>query len=114
MIGEKSKVGRPRKIKTTELVDGIEDEEPVPTTSSTKKKRSSDRQESGELGCFNSNVNKFIITSSLGKLCTMYTHAQKVKVAEYARHHGVRATAKHYGTHHKNVQRWLKTLTKYQ
>ena len=49
----------------------------------------------------------FKIIILLGKLRTRYTRAQKVKVAEYARHHGIRAAARHYGTHHKNVHRWL-------
>ena len=38
----------------------------------------------------------------------MYTRGQKSKVAYYARHHGIRKAAKHYGIHHSNVQRWMK------
>ena len=28
--------------------------------------------------------------------------------AYYARHHGIRKAARHYGIHHRNVQRWVK------
>ena len=39
----------------------------------------------------------------------MYSGAQKFKVAEYARHHGVRAAERHFSVHHTNVLRWMKT-----
>ena len=29
-------------------------------------------------------------------------------VAYYARQHGIRKAARHYGIHHRNVQRWVK------
>lgn len=38
----------------------------------------------------------------------MYSCGQKSKVAHYARHHGIRKAARHYGIHHRNVQRWMK------
>ena len=38
----------------------------------------------------------------------MYSRGQKNKVALFARHHGIRKAAMHYGVHHKNVQRWVK------
>ena len=38
----------------------------------------------------------------------MYSAHQKKKVAEYACHHGARATARHFGVHSGNVERWLK------
>ena len=36
----------------------------------------------------------------------MYSRKQKSAVALYARHHGIRAATRHFGVHHKNVQRW--------
>ena len=41
------------------------------------------------------------------KMRTLYSHAQKAKVAKYARFHGVRAASRHFGIHHNNAQRWL-------
>ena len=38
----------------------------------------------------------------------MYSQGQKRMVAYYARHHGIRKAARHYGIHHRNVQRWVK------
>ena len=38
----------------------------------------------------------------------MYSRGQKSEVAYYARHHGIRKAAKHYGIHHRNAQRWMK------
>lgn len=38
----------------------------------------------------------------------MYTCAQKVKVVDYARHYGIRAAGRHFGVHHRNIQRWIK------
>ena len=38
----------------------------------------------------------------------MYSAHQKKKVAEYARHHGTRAAARHFGVHRRNIGRWLK------
>jgi len=38
----------------------------------------------------------------------MYTQGQKDRVATYGRHHGIRKAARHYGVHHRNVQRWVK------
>ena len=38
----------------------------------------------------------------------MYTLRQKQKVADYARMHGVRPAAAHFGIARKNVQRWLR------
>ena len=38
----------------------------------------------------------------------MYSQGQKRMVAYYARHHGLRKAARHYGIHHRNVQRWVK------
>ena len=38
----------------------------------------------------------------------MYSAAQKRKVADYARMHGVRPTAVHFGIARKNIQRWLR------
>ena len=38
----------------------------------------------------------------------MYSQGQKRTVAYYARHHGIRKAARHYGIHHRNVQRWVK------
>ncbi len=37
-----------------------------------------------------------------------YSIAQKKRVAQYARHHGGRAAARHFKIHHRSVQRWLK------
>lgn len=37
----------------------------------------------------------------------MYSRGQKDKIAYYVRHHGIRATARHYSVHHRNVQRWM-------
>ena len=37
----------------------------------------------------------------------MYSRGQKNKIAYYARQHGIRAAARHYGVHHRNVQRWM-------
>lgn len=37
----------------------------------------------------------------------MYSSHQKKKVAEYARFHGVRPAARHFGIHRRNVSRWL-------
>ena len=37
----------------------------------------------------------------------MYSRGQKNKIAYYARHHGIRAAVRHYGVHHRNVQRWM-------
>ena len=42
------------------------------------------------------------------RLHRMYSHGQKNKVALYVRHHGIRKAARHYGVHHRNVQRWVK------
>ena len=39
----------------------------------------------------------------------MYSQGQKRMVANYARHHGIRKAARHYGIHHRNVQRWVKS-----
>lgn len=38
----------------------------------------------------------------------MYSTEQKKKVAYYARHHGIHKASRHFGVHHKNVQRWVK------
>ena len=38
----------------------------------------------------------------------MYSQGQKRMVAYYARHHGIRKAARHYGIRHRNVQRWVK------
>ena len=38
----------------------------------------------------------------------IYSASQKVKIAQYARYHGVRAAGRHFCIHHKNCQRWLK------
>ena len=38
----------------------------------------------------------------------MYSRGQKSRVANYARHHGIRKASRYYGIHHKNVQRWMK------
>ena len=38
----------------------------------------------------------------------MYSQGQKRMVAYYARQHGIRKAARHYGIHHRNVQRWVK------
>lgn len=38
----------------------------------------------------------------------MYSMQQKEKVAEYARFHGIRAAARNFDIHHKNVSRWMK------
>ncbi len=39
----------------------------------------------------------------------MYSQGQKSKVANYARHHGIRKASRHFGIHHRNVQRWVKS-----
>lgn len=41
------------------------------------------------------------------RLHRMYSRGQKKKVAYYARHHGIRAAARRYGVHHRNVEHWL-------
>ena len=42
-----------------------------------------------------------------GLLHRRYTDVQKMKVAEYARHHGVRPAEKKFGIHRRNIARWL-------
>ena len=38
----------------------------------------------------------------------IYSASQKLKIAQYARHHGARAAGRHFGIHHKKCQWWLK------
>lgn len=45
--------------------------------------------------------------SSRSVMHRMYSVAQKKKVAEYARFHGARAAARHFGIHRRCVGRWL-------
>ena len=42
-----------------------------------------------------------------GLLHRRYTDVQKLKVVEYARHHGVRPAARKYGIHPRNIAQWL-------
>ena len=46
--------------------------------------------------------------TSKKRMHRMYSIEQKKKVAYYARHHGIRKALRHFGVHHKNVQRWVK------
>ena len=43
-----------------------------------------------------------------GLLHRSYSLNQKKKVAAYAKIHGVRPTARHFGVSRKNIQRWMK------
>lgn len=45
--------------------------------------------------------------STCQKIRRLYSDCQKLKVAEYARHHGTRCAASHFGVPVTNVARWL-------
>ena len=49
----------------------------------------------------------FFNTGNRNVMHRMYSLRQKVKVADYARMHGVRPAAAHFGIARRNVQRWL-------
>ena len=42
------------------------------------------------------------------KIHRRYSHSQKVKVADYARLHGLRPAERKFGVHRRNIDRWKK------
>ena len=47
-------------------------------------------------------------SGTCNKLKQIYSASKKVKIAQYARHHGARAAGRYFGIHHKKCQRWVK------
>ena len=95
---KKRPLGRPRKVpvaaKGTKLVDYSSSEDDCDQVSVST---SSGTAES---------LSKKDAPVKKKQLHKMYSRKQKSAVALYARHHGIRAAARHFGVHHKNVQRW--------
>ena len=86
MIGKrKSPVGIPRKAPLPKRLAKL-----VDYTSSSQEEPSDERDEPAT------------------SMHRMYSVEQKKKVAYYTRHHGIRKASRHFGVHHKNVQRWVK------
>ena len=89
VIGKRKRpVGRPRKA-------------PPPKRPAKLVDYSSSSQEEPTDECNKSTTNK-------KRIHRMYSMKQKKKVAYYARHHGICKASRHFGVHHKNVQRWVK------
>ena len=86
---QKRPVGRPRKSSVTTNHPGRCDRDP----DCSRKRLANDSEKENKP------------TTSVRR---QYSHKQKERVAEYARHHGVRAAARKFGIARKNIQRWLK------
>ena len=94
VVGKRKRpVGRPKKAETAR--------KEAPKSKLVEYSSSSDSEEPGEASKCSSTPKKKCIHR-------MYSRGQKDKVAYYARHHGVRRAARHYGVHHKNVQQRMK------
>lgn len=53
------------------------------------------------------NLSVGIPVTQKGLLHRRYTDVQKLKVAEYARHHGLRPAERKFGIHRRNIAQWL-------
>ena len=87
MVGRKRPVGRPRK----------EPAEPEIIVLDSSNSEESELEELSGAG-----IPAAATPSKRRCVHRMYTHGQKKKVADYARHHGVHAAGRRYGIHHKN------------